>query len=101
MRILGFLLLFGFGSFLVLDDAICVVGGCGFCQCAVPRRTVPFPMMPPYVGRDDIFFLLKLFFTHDSRTLSGFALPGVSTTLLFGDQLAVCDRTASYSAKQL
>ena len=42
-------------------------------------------------GRGVIFFLLKLFFTHDSRTLPGFALPGVSTTLLFGDQLAVCD----------
>ena len=36
-------------------------------------------------------FLLKLFFTHDSRTLPGFALPDVSTTLLFGGQLAVCD----------
>ena len=41
--------------------------------------------------RDVIFFLLKLFFTHDSRTLPGFAPPGVGTTLLFGDQLAVCD----------
>ena len=48
-------------------------------------------MTSPYVGRDVIFFLLKLFFTHDSRTLPGFALPGVSTTLLFGGQLAVCD----------
>ena len=91
VRVLGFLLWFWFGSFLVLDDAICVVGECGFSQCTVPRSTVPFPMTPPYVGRDVIFFLLKLFFTHDSRTLPGFALPGVSTTLLFGDQLAVCD----------
>ena len=82
---------FWFGSFLVLDDAICVVGECGFSQCTVPRSTVPFPMTPPYVGRGVIFFLLKLFFTHDSRTLPGFALPGVSTTLLFGDQPAVCD----------
>ena len=64
---------------------------CGFSQCTVPRSTVPFPMTPPYVGRGVIFFLLKLFFTHDSRTLPGFALPGVSTTLLFGDQPAVCD----------
>ena len=91
MRVLGFLLWFWFGSFLVLDDAICVVGECGFSQCTVPRSTVPFPMTPPYVGRGVIFFLLKLFFTHDSRTLPGFALPGVSTTLLFGDQPAVCD----------
>ena len=64
---------------------------CGFSQCTVPRSTVPFPMTSPYMGRGVIFFLLKLFFTHDSRTLPGFALPGVSTTLLFGDQLAVCD----------
>ena len=81
---------FGFGSFLVLDDAICVVGECGFSQCTVPRSTVPFPMTSPYMGQGVIFFLLKLFFTHDSRTLPGFALPGVSTTLLFGDQPAVC-----------
>ena len=84
-------LVFGLVPFLFLDDAICVVGECGFSQCTVPRSTVPFPMMPPYVGRGAIFFLLKLFFTHDSRTLPGFAPPGVSTTLLFGDQLAVCD----------
>ena len=64
---------------------------CGVSQCTVPRSTVPFPMTPPYVGRGVIFFLLKLFFTHDSRTLPGFAPPGVSTTLLFGDQPAVCD----------
>ena len=90
VRVLGFLLWFWFGSFLVLDDAICVVGECGFSQCTVPKSTVPFPMAPPCVGRGVIFFLLKLFFTHDSRTLPGFALPGVSTTLLFGDQPAVC-----------
>ena len=66
VRVLGFLLWFWFGSFLVLDDAICVVGECGFSQCAVPRSTVPFPMTPPYVGRG-VIFLLKLFFTHDSR----------------------------------
>ena len=87
VRVLGFLLWFWFGSFLVLDDAICVVGECGFSQCAVPRSTVPFPMTPPYVGRASSF-LLKLIFTHDSRTLPGFALPGVSTTLRFGDQIA-------------
>ena len=34
--------------------------------CTVPRSTVPFPMTPPYVGRG-VIFLLKLFFTHDSR----------------------------------
>ena len=39
---------------------------CGFSQCAVPSCTVPFPMAPPYVGRG-VIFLLKLFFTHDSR----------------------------------
>ena len=64
---------------------------CGVSQCTVPRSTVPFPMTSPYVGRGVIFFLLKLVFTHDSRTLPGFAPPGVSTTLLFGDELAVCD----------
>ena len=45
-------------------------------------------MAPPYVGRG-VIFLLKLFFTHDSRYAPWLAHTGrVSTTLLFGDQLA-------------
>ena len=48
----------------LLDDD---VEECGFSQCTVPIRTVSFPMTSPYVGRGVIFFLLKLFFTYDSR----------------------------------
>ena len=40
VRVLGFQFRFWFGSFLVLDGAICVVGECGFSQCIVPRSTV-------------------------------------------------------------
>ena len=39
----------------VLVCAVCgllsaVVASCEFCQCAVPRSTVPFPMAPPGVS---------------------------------------------------
>ena len=87
VRVWGFLLWFWFGSFLVLDDAICVVGKCGFSQCAVPRSTVPFPMTPPYVDGASSFFLSSFSLT-TVATLPGSPTPGVSTTLPFGDQLA-------------
>ena len=48
-------------------------------------------MTPPYVGRGVISFFLSSFSLTTVATLPGFAPPGVSTTLLFGDQPAVCD----------
>ena len=64
---------------------------CGFSQCTVPRSTVPFPMTPPYVGGASSSFCLSSFSLTTVAALPGFAPPGVSTTLLFGDQPAVCD----------
>ena len=60
---------FGFGlvPFLFWTTLFASWGSVGFPSVLCQASTVPFPMTPPYVGRGVIFFLLKPFFTHDSR----------------------------------
>ena len=78
MRV-GFLLWFlVWFSFLVLDDAICVVGECEFLQCTVPGEHGSVSDDVTLRGRDVIFFLLKPIFTHVSRYAPGSPTPGVS-----------------------
>ena len=88
---------FGFGlvPFLFWTTLFASLGSVGFPSVLCQKAQCRFRWRHPTWGGPSSF-LLKLFFTHDTRTLPGFALPGVSTTLLFGGPLAVCNRTASY-----
>ena len=65
-------------SFLVLDDAICVVGECEFLQCTVLGKHGAVSDDVTLRGWGVIFFLLKPIFTHVSRYAPGSPKPGVS-----------------------
>ena len=55
VRVVSPLVWFGL-SFLVLDDAICVVGECEFLQCTVPSQHGAVSDDATIRGRDVIFF---------------------------------------------
>ena len=75
----GFLPWFGSVlSFLVLDDAICVVGECEFLQCTVLGKHGAVSDDVTLRGRDVIFFLKQAKIISRCRYVPGMPRPGVS-----------------------
>ena len=65
-------------SFLVLDDAICVVGECEFLQCTVLGKHGAVSDDVTLRGQDVIFFLKQAKIILRCRYAPGMPRPGVS-----------------------